>query len=240
MNILITGGTSGLGRAVVEKAAVEESNRIFFTYRSKKESAEILEKEYKNVKGLHCDFCDEESLDSFIEQIANISPDVLINNAYSGQTLGNYFYRTPVDEFEQAYKTNVIPVIKITQQAIKVFRKKKSGKIVTVLTSALVGAPPMGYSVYSATKAYIRQLALGWSREYIPLGITSNMVSPDFMQTDLTKELDERMVKQIVDSNVLKRALNPDEVAEVIVDLINAPGYVNGVDIPINLGVNIR
>jgi len=240
MNILITGGTSGLGRAVVEKVAMHKTDNVFFTYRSKRDIAEILQNEYSNAIGIHCDFCVENSLASFLKQIADISPDILINNAYSGYTLGNYFYRTPIEEFSQAFQTNVIPLIKITQEAIKVFRKKKSGKIITVLTSALVGLPPMGYSVYSATKAYIRQLALEWSREYITLGISSNMVSPDYMQTDLTKNLDEGMIKRMIESNALKRALKPEEVAEVIIDLINAPEYINGVDIPINLGVNIR
>lgn len=240
MIIIITGGTSGLGKATVERLASQDSNQIFFTYRLKKEVADALENKYSNVKGIQCDFCEENSLYKFIDKIDEISPDVLINNAYSGNTLGNYFYRTPIEEFEQAFKTNIIPLVRITQQAIRVFRKKKAGKIVTVLTSALVGTPPIGYSVYLATKAYIKQLAVSWSKEYITLGITSNMVSPDFMQTDLTKNLNETMVNQIIESNVLKRSLQPDEVAEVIMDLVNAPKYVNGVDIPINLGVNLK
>lgn len=240
MNFLISGGTSGLGENIVEELAKQDEDKVFFSYCTKKDKAEEIENRFSNTKALHCDFTSETSVDEFVKLIPNISPDVLINNAYSGYTLGNYFYRTDIEDFRRAYEVNIIPVIKITQESLKVFRKKKSGKIITILTSALVGTPPMGYSVYSSTKAYLRQLALSWSVEYIPMGITSNMVSPDYMETNLTKDLNDTVVQQIVGSNALKRALRTEEVAHVVVNLANTSDYVNGVDIPINLGTNIR
>lgn len=239
MNIIITGGTSGLGKSTVELLASNSDNTVYFTYRSKKEVADKLEKTYPNVRAIHCDFCEDDSVNTFVEAIHGFDPDVLINNAYTGTTLGNYFYRTKIEEFEYSFKSNVIPLIKISQEVIKEFRKKKSGKLITVLSSALVGAPPSGFSVYSSTKAYIKQLAISWSKEYISLGITSNTVSPDFMLTDLTKNLGDFVIKQQEESNVLKRLLEPSEVARVIYDLVYAPQYVNGVDIPINLGINL-
>lgn len=119
------------------------------------------------------------------------------------------------------------------------FQKEKRGKIITVLTSALVGTPPMGYSVYSATKAYIAQLVKSWSREYIKFGITSNAVAPDFMQTALTEETNDFVKEQIREGNPLKKILTTEEVALIVKDLVKASPQFNGVIIPVNAGVNI-
>ncbi len=238
MNIIITGGSSGLGRAVVEQMA-RNKDTVYFTYRTHKENAIEIEKAYPNAHAVYCDFLDDKRLCDLIELIPNIAPDVLINNAYCGYTMGDYFYRTPVDDFERAFTQNVIPLIRVSKEAIKVFRKKKSGRIITVLTSALVGTPPMGYSVYAATKAYIGQLAKQWSKEYAQYGISSNMVSPDFMETGLTQNIDDLTKEHVLNGSPLKRFLSVDEVASVIVNLTSSSNYINGVDIPVNAGVNI-
>ncbi len=238
MNILITGGSSGLGKSIVEFAA-SDNNTVYFTYRSHKENADTICSQFNNVVAIHCDFTDSASLESFVNQIAGFNLDVLVNNAYSGITLGRHFHKTPVKDFNEAFQNNVLPLISITQESIETFRKKKSGKIITILTSALVGTPPMGYSVYSATKAYIAQLVKSWSKEYIKFGITSNAVAPDFMQTALTEETNDFVKEQIRESNPLKTILTTEEVASVVLDLINLSSQLNGVTIPVNAGANI-
>ena len=239
MNILITGGSSGLGKSIVEAAASDKSNTVYFTYRSHKENADAICSQFDNAVAVHCDFTDSASLESFVNQIADFNLDVLVNNAYSGTTLGWHFHKTPVEDFASAFQNNVLPLISITQKSIETFRKKKSGKIITILTSALVGTPPMGYSVYSATKAYIAQLVKSWSKEYIKLGVTSNAVAPDFMQTALTEETNDFVKEQIKESNPLKTILTTEEVATVVLDLINSSSQLNGVTIPVNAGANI-
>lgn len=239
MNILVTGGSSGLGRSVVELLSAEKCNNVYFTYKSNKEEAEKISSVFSNAAAVHCDFIDSDSLEKFINKIPNFNLDVLINNAYSGITLGNHFHKTPVSDFNIAFQTNILPLISITQKVIDGFRKKKTGKIITVLTSALIGTPPMGYSVYSATKAYIAQLVKCWSKEYIKFGITSNAIAPDFMQTKLTSETNDFIVEQIKDANPMKKLLTIGEVARVIIGLTNASSQLNGITIPVNAGVNI-
>ena len=239
MNILITGGSSGLGKSIVEAAASDKNNKVYFTYRNQKENAYTICSQFDNAVAVHCDFTDSASLESFVNKIADFNLEVLVNNAYAGITLGQHFHKTPVEDFDLAFQNNVLPLISITQKCIETFRKKKSGKIITVLTSALVGTPPMGYSVYSATKAYIAQLVKSWSKEYIKLGITSNAVAPDFMQTALTEETNDFVKEQIKESNPLKKILTTEEVAAVVLDLINSSSQLNGVTIPVNAGVNI-
>lgn len=239
MNILITGGSSGLGKSIVELAAADKNNTVYFTYRKHKENADAICSQFANVVAIYCDFTDSASLASFINQISDFSLDVLVNNAYSGITLGQHFHKTPAEDFNLAFQNNVLPLISVTQKVIESFRKKKAGKIITVLTSALIGVPPIGYSVYSATKAYIAQLAKSWSKEYIKLGITSNAVAPDFMQTALTEETNDFIKEQIKEANPLKTVLTTEEVAAVVLDLINASPQLNGVTIPVNAGANI-
>lgn len=238
MNVIVTGGSSGLGKAIVEQISFI-SDSVHFTYRSHEDEAKKIEHENSKVHAIYCDFENEKSIEEFIGAIDEIKPDVLINNAYGGYTMGDYFYRTPIDDFEKAFRCNVLPLIRITQSAIKIFRKKRSGKIITILSSAIVGTPPMGYSVYAATKAYIAQLAKQWSKEYIQYGITSNAVSPDFMLTELTKQTNEMVVEQLLEQSPLKTILTVDEVAEIVVKLADSSNYINGVNIPINAGSNI-
>ena len=239
MNILITGGSFGLGEAVVRLIVADKNNNVYFTYRSHKDEAEKLCSEFSNAVPIQCEFSDSESLENLIDKISGFNLDVLINNAYSGVTLGNYFHKTPLSDFNDAFQRNVLPLISITQKVLETFKKKKSGKIITVLTSALIGTPPMGYSVYSATKAYIAQLVKSWSKEYIKFGITSNAVAPDFMRTSLTSQTNNFVVEQIRESNPMKRIITTDEVANVIKNLITASPQINGITIPVNAGVNI-
>ncbi|CAM4170943.1 SDR family NAD(P)-dependent oxidoreductase [Treponema peruense] len=238
MNILITGGSSGLGKSIVEMAA-KENHTVYFTYRNHKENADSICSQYSNSISLNCDFANSKNLKEFLNKIPDFNLDVLVNNAYSGITLGQHFHKTSITEFQEAFQNNILPLISITQKCLETFRKKKSGKIITVLTSALVGTPPMGYSVYAATKAYIAQLVKSWSREYIKLGITSNAVAPDFMETALTEETNDFVKDQIKDGNPLKNILTTDEVAKVVMNLMDASPQLNGVIIPVNAGINI-
>lgn len=239
MNILVTGGSSGLGKAIVEMAAKDRSNTVFLTYSQNSEAALYLANSFPNVVAKQCDFSIKNSLNDLLLCITEWDLDVLINNAYSGNPQGTHFHKQDCDSFLKSFQVNVLPVIQITQKVLETFRKKKSGKIITILTTALFGSPPIGYSLYAANKAYIQQLSKSWSREYIKYGITSNCVSPNFMQTTLTKEIDERIIEQMQAEHPLKRLLTPQEVAECVCFLVNTSNQINGVNIPINAGIAI-
>lgn len=240
MNILITGGSSGLGQAIVERLAIEKDNHIWFTYCSHQEQAESLNDKYPNTTALRCNFGDKKDMETLLETIGSLQLDVLINNAYASYALGNHFHKTPIDDYQRAFDLNVIPTIQITQKVLDKFRKQKSGKIITTLSEAIIGKVPIGYSLYTATKAYIAQLVKSWASEYIQYGITSNSVSPSFMQTSLTKDTNEIMIEQMLSAHPLKRLLTTQEVADVYAFLCKASNQINGVDIPVNAGMNIK
>jgi len=240
MKILITGGSSGLGEAITRRLAQGAGNVVYFTYNSSADKAEKFTADCPNAIAIKCDFKNADDVGSLKEQLATLDIDVLINNAYTGEAIKTYFHKIPSEDFLSGFSQNLIPTIIITQAAINLFRKKKSGKIITVLTSFLVNTPPTGSSVYIANKAYLEQLTKVWATENIKYNITSNSVSPSFMLTDLTKDVDERVIEQMKQDHPLKKLLTTQEAAESVYFLANATSQINGLNIVINSGANIK
>lgn len=238
MNILITGGSSGLGRAMVEKLAPVEDYHIIFTYCHNIDAAKYLENSYKNVQAYPLDYNDLDSIDRLVNEIPHLNIDILINNAYAGTALGTHFHKTDINDFTTAFNTNIIPFIKITQACLSYMRKQKFGKIVNIITSYVIDVPPAGFSVYTATKAYIRQLSKSICKEYGRYNITSNCILPDYMPTAFGK-VEDFQLEQMQAAHPLKKLLQPEEVADVVAHLILLSQQVNGVEFPINAAQNI-
>ncbi|MDN3675786.1 SDR family oxidoreductase [Flavobacterium paronense] len=236
MNILITGGASGLGEAITKTLAKNENNVVYFTFNKSVAAAKKLEKQFKNVKGIQCNFEEESTLKSLSEIINELDLDVVIHNAYNGDYLKSHFHKIDSNDFLTDFKANVIPVVEISQAAITHFRKKKSGKIITILTSALQGMPPIGSAVYTSNKAYLEKLTQVWANENTKFNITSNSISPSFMETAMTSATDDRVKEQMIESNPLKRLLTTNEVAEAVQFLVNDVTQINGKDFVINAG----
>lgn len=238
MNYLVTGGASGLGLAITRALAGKQDGTVYFTWNRSSGTAAALETEYSNVKGIHCDFTNPESVAQLLHQMEQMQLEVLINNAFSGMEM-NYFHKTDASYFEQGFIRNVMPVIRMTQQAISLFRKQKSGKIITVLTSYLINKPPIGLSEYVASKNYLLSLSKSWAIENARFNITSNCISPSTMQTGLTATTDERVIEEMISSHPLKRLLTPGEVADAVVFLSQASQHLNGENIVINAASDI-
>ena len=238
MNILISGGSSGLGKALVEKLASNIENNVYFSYCNNSEAANDLARKYSNTKLFQVDFSKPESVDAFVEQIGSIEIDALINNAYSGKAQGTHFHKTEIVDFANAFNNNILPTIKLTQTCLAGMRKRKYGKIINIITSYIMDVPPAGFSVYASTKAYLRQLSKSISKEYGRYNITSNCILPDYMPTAFGK-VAEFQFEQMVAAHPLKKLLQPEEVADVVVSVLQASQQLNGVEIPINAAQHI-
>ena len=178
------------------------------------------------------------SVSAFAEGLEAEPIDVLINNAYAGNPQGTHFYKSNPEEFSKAFQTNIIPFICITQACLKGMRKRKFGKIVNIITSYVIDVPPTGFSVYTATKAYIRQLSKSISKELGRFNITSNCILPDYMQTDFG-QVEDFQLDQMKDSHPLKELLKPQDVAEFVASFLKASQQLNGAAIPINAAQHI-
>ena len=238
MNILITGGASGLGRAITQESARNPSNIIYFTFNSSSANARELERYLPNAHGIKCNFTDEKELAALIAKMREMDLDVLINNAITGIMKG-YFHKIPAEKFLGSFCDNVLPVIRITQKAIEVFRTKMSGRIVTILSTALAHKPPIGWSEYTANKAYLLALTRSWASENGRFNITANCVSPSLMRTKLTGDMDEREMERIISAAPIKRLLTVEETAKRVLELVNASANINAQNIRLD-GVDLR
>lgn len=240
MNVLVTGGSGGLGEAIVRQLAARANTRVHFTYRARVEAAERITAECSAATAWKCDFADPASVEALCEAIPGMALDGLVNNGYSGAWVGEYFHKTSAEQFTAAFAENIIPTIRITQESIRGFRERKSGAIVTILSSALLGTPPLGTSVYASTKATLAQLSKAWAAENVRYRIRSNCVSPSFMETTMTAATDERMVDQIRSAHPLRELLPPAQAAEVVEFLLTGPAHLNGATIVVNAGATMQ
>jgi len=240
MNILITGGASGLGESITKRLAQDKNNSIYFTYSRSAENAQKINKEFSNTIAIKCDFTNAAEVNALKDKIASLNLDVLINNAYGGSFIKTHFHKLAADDFLNEFRDNLIPTITLTQAAINSFRKKKSGKIITILSAILLNKPNIGSAIYAANKAYLSQLTKVWATENTNFNITSNSVSPEFMLTSFTSDMDERLLEQIKENHPLKKLLTTEEVAETVAYLVNASSQVNGIDILMNSASNLR
>lgn len=240
MNILITGGASGLGAAITRTFAKSSDNQVYFTFNASDEKAKAIESEFPNTKALRCNFKNAADIAQLQQKISELDLDVLINNAYSGEPIKTYFHKIPAEDYAKEFNENLIPTIQITQAAINSFRKKKSGKIITVLTSFLLNTPPTGAAVYVANKAYLASLVKTWATENGKFNISSNAISPSFMLSGFTQDTDERVIEQMTESHPLKKLLTLQETADTILFMASATPHMNGLDIVLNAGTNLK
>ncbi len=141
--------------------------------------------------------------------------DVLVNNAFS-VVRKEHFHKIDYAYFGQSFSENIISTLRITQKAISIFKEKKFGKIITVLSSAIINKPPVGWSCYVAEKNYLLSLAKSWAIENARFNIASNMISPSFMETSFTKDTDDRIIESMRLKLPLQKLLAPKEVVDVV------------------------
>jgi len=236
MRILITGGASGLGAAITERLAAHPDWRICFTYRDSKEAAEALLARFPNATAVPCDFADASSRRELTAQVESWDLDVLIHNATTGMTVER-FRKLDLADFRAGFETDIVAVIELTQAALRVFRKRKTGKIVTILSSAILNRPPLGWSEYAARKAYLHSLAKSWAVEHDY--VTSVCISPSMMRTELTARQDERILATLESQHPLKEFLTPAAVAETVEFVVTGSRHLNGANIVLNAAADL-
>jgi 3-oxoacyl-[acyl-carrier protein] reductase len=238
MNVLITGGASGLGKAIVQHLA-ESRNKfnIFFTYASSETAAKELIEKYSNTNAIPCDYKNTNSVNDLIVKLEELNLDILIHNSYT-EIIKEHFHKTDSSLYLQSFQQNILPLIQITQECLKHFRKKKSGKIITILTSYIINKPPTGLSMYVANKNYLHSLTKSWAVENVKFNISSNCISPSIMLTNLTADTDERIIEQIINEHPLKKLLTVQEVAQTVHFLCTTTNQLNGQNIVLNATEN--
>jgi 3-oxoacyl-[acyl-carrier protein] reductase len=227
---LVTGGNRGIGRSIAQKF-LDNGDTVVVTSRTGEE-----------IPGLHvvkCDVSDTASVDAAFDQIEATWGPVEVAVANAGITRDGLIMRMSDDDINDVLNTNLVGAIRIARRASRSMMKARTGRL--IFMSSVVGLlGSAGQVNYSASKAGLVGAARSLARELGSRGITSNVIAPGFVDTDMTSELSEDRKNEIVGNVPLGRYATPEEVADVAVFLASAAaGYITGAVIPVDGGLGM-
>lgn len=225
MIVLVTGASSGFGYAIAKKFGANNHKVIALARR--KSRLESLAKEIPHCAILPCDICDKtalkESLDSLPDDFKKI--DVLVNNA--GLALGiNPAQECDFSDWEQMINTNIKALSHITHLLLPQMVERKSGHIITI--GSIAGRYPYpGGNVYGATKAFVRQFALGLRADLAGSNVRVSDIEPGLAESEFSlvrfKGNSDKANALYKNSN----ALQPQDIAEAVYWVATLPKHIN-------------
>ena len=233
---LVTGASRGIGRAIAERLA----NDGFFvvgTATSDVGAESISSYLSENGKGIKLDVADAKSIEEVIKTVNDDFgvPTVLVNNA--GITRDNLLMRMKDDEWDDIINTNLTSVFRMSKAVLRGMMKAKTGRIINI--SSVVGfTGNAGQANYAAAKAGMIGFAKSMAKEVGSRNITVNTVAPGFIDTDMTKELNEDIKNALLASIPLSRLGEAKEIAHTVAFLASAgAGYITGETLHVNGGM---
>lgn len=237
---LVTGGSRGIGRAIVLKLA---SQGVFpyINYLSHEDQAretlEMVRRAGADGMLCCCDVADHEGIKSLVKGILQHKGriDILVNNA--GVNHDSLLVRMQKEKWDQMISTNITGVFNCCQSVVRPMMKQRWGRIITI-TSVVAEGGNAGQAAYAATKAAVLGLTTSLAKELGGRNICINAVSPGFIATDLTGGMAEKEKNKILPQIPLGRPGTPDDVASLVAFLASEEGgYITGQVIRVNGGL---
>ena len=228
--VLVTGGNRGIGLAIAQK------------FKAAGDTVVVTSRSGEAVSGLNvikCDVSDSASVEKAFDELEEkFGPaEVVIANA--GITRDGLVIRMSDSDIEDVINTNLFGAIRVARRASKAMMKARTGRIIFI--SSVVGLMGSAGQVnYAASKAGLVGAARSLARELGSRGITTNVIAPGFVDTDMTAELSQERREEIVANVPLGRYASPAEVADVV-EFIASPqaAYITGAVIPVDGGLGM-
>jgi len=228
--VLVTGGNRGIGAAIA-KAFADAGDKVAVTYRSGEPPAGYL--------GVKCDVTDAEQVEAAFAEIEAAQGPVEVLVANAGITRDTLLLRMSDDDWTSVLDTNLTGSFRVAKRAAKGMLRQRKGRIVLISSVVgLLGSP--GQVNYAASKAGLVGMARSMARELGSRGITTNVVAPGFVETEMTAELPEETRKQYLGQIPLGRYASVEEIAAVVRWISSEEaGYITGAVIPVDGGLGM-
>lgn len=239
-NVIVTGATRGIGREIALTLAQNGAN-IAMNYRNLNSEVEDLINEIKSfgvdALAIKCDVSITEEVDNFVKEVkAHYNTiDVLVNNA--GITKDGLILRMKEEDFDDVLDVNLKGTFNTTKSVSSIMVRQKYGKIINI--SSVVGiAGNAGQCNYAASKAGVIGFSKSVARELASRNINVNVVAPGYINTDMTKNLPDKVKEEIIKSIPMKKIGDPKEVANLVLFLSsNLSDYITGQVINVDGGM---
>jgi len=228
--VLVTGGNRGIGRAIAQ-AFLDAGDQVAITYRSGEPPEGFL--------AVRCDVTDPAAVESAFTEIEESHGPVEVLVANAGITRDTLLLRMSEDDWSAVIDTNLTGTFRVAKRAAKGMLRLRRGRI--VLISSVVGLlGSAGQVNYAASKAGLVGMARSLARELGSRSITTNVVAPGFVATDMTDVLPEEKKKEYEAAIPLGRFTTSEEVAGVVRWLASdEAAYVTGAVIPVDGGLGM-
>ena len=235
----VTGGSRGIGKSIA--LDLGKKFHVVVGYSVSNEKAKEVSDEILNNGGssstVQINISESDSVDKAFSSIEkdHTSVDVLVNNA--GITKDNIMPRMKEDEWLEVIQTNLTGSFYTSQRAIKLMMKNKWGRIIFI--SSVVGiSGNQGQANYAASKAGLIGFSKSISKEMGSRNITSNVVAPGYIETDMTSFLDDQNKENIIEQLSIKRIGKPEDISNIVSFLCSDESeYITGQVIPVDGGL---
>ncbi len=230
MTALVTGGNRGIGLATAE-ALHAAGHTVVIGSRSGSAPSDLAT--------VSLDVTNQKSVDDAFTDIEHRFGPVGVVVANAGITRDTLLMRMSDQDIDEVLQTNLVGALRVARRATKAMLKARTGRIVFV-SSVVWALGSAGQVNYAAAKAGLVGAARSLARELGSRGITTNVVAPGFVDTDMTANLDESQRAAILASIPSGRYAAPSEIADVIAFLCREEsGYINGAVIPVDGGLGM-
>ena len=235
-NIIVTGASGGIGNSIVEQLYNKGANVLATGTRTEK--LDELKKKFENIKILKFDISQHQKIEEFINDATDKlggSLDCIVNNA--GITKDNLTIRMSLEEWTKVIDINLTSTFLMSKYAIKKMLKKKAGKIINI-TSVVGHTGNAGQANYTASKAGIVSMSKSLAIEYAKKNININCISPGFISTAMTDQIDQKFKEIIIAKIPSNRLGKPVDIANAVIFLCSDQSdYINGETLHVNGGM---
>jgi NAD(P)-dependent dehydrogenase (short-subunit alcohol dehydrogenase family) len=244
--VIVTGGSAGIGRAIVTLLA-SRGWEVGFTFNRRKEGAEALMAEVEGSRGLvvmtRADFSDPSSAARAVRELADRMQglDALVNNAAINPR--GTLLEENGEELRRAFAVNVEAPWHAAHAAARIMAEQGDGGNIVNVTSVLAAHPLSGAGAYCGTKAALDHFTRVWARELAQHGIRVNAVAPGYIDTDMNPDARGTITRMRGRDPKhfpipLEREGEPAEIAEVVAFLLSGTsGYMTGASLPVDGGL---